>query len=104
MTDERETEAITESGLDSNEPADADAPRRGVTWKRVASAIVSLIIIVGIFYFVMPLIADYDEVFRTIGDMTTLEIVSLVLIGSPPRRKRRSPAYRSGPPDARPAR
>ena len=57
------------------------APRQGVTWKRVASAIVSLVVIVGIFYFVMPLIADYDEVFATIGDMTTLEIVSLVLIG-----------------------
>ena len=81
MTDERETEAIRESGLDSSEPTDADAPRRGVTWKRVVSAIVSLVIIVGIFYFVIPLIADYDEVFATIRAMTTLEVVSLVLVG-----------------------
>ena len=81
MTDGRETEAIRESGLDSSEPTDADAPRRGVTWKRVVSAIVSLVIIVGIFYFVIPLIADYDEVFATIRAMTTSEITSLVLIG-----------------------
>ncbi len=81
MTDERETEAIPESGPGSNEPADADAPRRGVTWKRVASAIISLVIIMAIFYFVIPLIADYDEVFATIRAMTTSEITSLVLIG-----------------------
>ena len=81
MTDEREAETIPESGPGSNEPVDADAPRRGMTWKRVASAIVSLVIIVGIFYFVIPLIADYDEVFATIRAMTTLEVVSLVLVG-----------------------
>ena len=81
MTDERETEAIRESGLDSSEPTDADASRRGVTWKRVVSAIISLVIIVAIFYFVIPLIADYDEVFATIRAMTTSEITSLVLIG-----------------------
>ncbi len=81
MTDERETEAIPESGLESSQAADGDAPRRGVTWKRVASAIVSLVIIVAIFYFVIPLIADYDEVFATIRAMTTSEITSLVLIG-----------------------
>ncbi len=52
-----------------------------MTWKRVVSAIVSLVIIVGIFYFVIPLIADYDEVFATISAMTTSEITSLVLIG-----------------------
>ncbi len=72
---------MPESGLDSSKPTDADAPRRGVTWKRVVSAIVSLVIIVGIFYFVIPLIADYDEVFATIRAMTTSEITSLVLIG-----------------------
>ena len=81
MTDGPETEATPESGPGSNEPADGDAPRRGVTWKRVVSAIVSLVIIVGIFYFVIPLIADYDEVFATIRAMTTSEITSLVLIG-----------------------
>ena len=81
MTEERETEAIPESGLESSQAADGDAPRRGVTWKRVVSAIVSLVIIVGIFYFVIPLIADYDEVFATIRVMTTSEVVSLVLIG-----------------------
>lgn len=81
MTHEREPETIPESRLDSNEPTDTDAPRHGVTWKRVASAIVSLVVIVAIFSFVIPLIADYDEVFATIRAMTTSEITSLVLIG-----------------------
>ena len=81
MTDEREAETIPESGVESSQPTDADAPRRGVTWKRVASAIISLVIIVAIFYFVIPLIADYDAVFATIRAMTTSEITSLVLIG-----------------------
>jgi len=81
VTDEREAETIPESGVESSQPTDADAPRRGVTWKRVASAIISLVIIVAIFYFVIPLIADYDAVFATIRAMTTSEITSLVLIG-----------------------
>lgn len=65
----------------SAEISQDEAPQRGVTWKRGASAAFSLIVIIGIFYFVMPLIADYDGVFATIGEMTTLELVSLVLIG-----------------------
>jgi len=65
----------------SAEISQDEAPQRGVTWKRGASAAFSLIVIIGIFYFVMPLIADYDGVFATIGEMTTLELISLVLIG-----------------------
>ena len=62
------------------QPAVPQAKPKTATWKRVVSALISLVIIVAIFWFVMPLIADYGDVFDTILDMTGLEIGSLVLI------------------------
>ena len=62
------------------QPAAPQAKPKTATWKRVVSALISLVIIVAIFWFVMPLIADYGDVFDTILDMTGLEIGSLVLI------------------------
>jgi len=50
-------------------------------WKRIVQALISLVIVVGIFAGVMPLIADYGDVFDTIRAMTGLEVGSLVLIG-----------------------
>jgi len=52
-----------------------------IPWKKIIQALISLVIIVGIFVGVMPLIADYDEVFATIGDMTSLELFGLLLVG-----------------------
>jgi putative heme transporter len=54
---------------------------RRFPWKRLIQALISLAIVVGIFVGVMPLIADYGDVFETIRDMTSLEIGSLVLAG-----------------------
>lgn len=50
-------------------------------WKRVLQAAFSLVIVVGIFVGVMPLIADYGDVFDTIKAMTGLEMGSLVVFG-----------------------
>ncbi len=58
-----------------------EAKPRTPLWKRIAGALISLVIVVGIFVGVMPLIADYGDVFDTLLDMTGLEIGSLVLIG-----------------------
>lgn len=64
------------------EPVDPlDTTKGMAVWKRVLQAVVSLVIVVGIFVGVMPLIADYGEVFDTIRAMTALEGGSLVLIG-----------------------
>jgi uncharacterized membrane protein YbhN (UPF0104 family) len=60
---------------------DEPAARRTPTWKRVLQAVVSLAIVVGIFVGVMPLIADYGEVWETIQAMTWLEGTTLVLVG-----------------------
>jgi uncharacterized protein (TIRG00374 family) len=89
MPDDRP--AGTEAGVPSEEagsagqatPADeaAAAPKKTAVWKRVVQAVISLVIVVGIFVGVMPLIADYGEVWATIEAMTSLEILSLLLIG-----------------------
>lgn len=62
------------------EPTGAPA-RRTPTWKRIVQAAISLAIVVGIFVGVMPLIADYGDVFDTIRAMTGLELGSLLLVG-----------------------
>ena len=54
---------------------------RSFPWKKVIQGLISLAVIVGIFVGVMPLIADYDEVFATIGDMTSLELLGLLAVG-----------------------
>jgi uncharacterized membrane protein YbhN (UPF0104 family) len=58
----------------------AEKPKKAM-WKLILQAAVSLAIVVGIFAGVMPLIADYGDVFDTIRAMTGLEGGSLVLIG-----------------------
>lgn len=58
-----------------------DTTRGRARWKRVAQAVVSTAIVLGIFVGVMPLIADYGEVWETIRAMTWLETTALVLIG-----------------------
>jgi uncharacterized membrane protein YbhN (UPF0104 family) len=62
------------------EPAPEAKPKVAV-WKRIVQALISLAIVAGIFLGVMPLIADYGDVFDTIRAMTSLEAGSLVLIG-----------------------
>jgi uncharacterized membrane protein YbhN (UPF0104 family) len=62
------------------EPA-AEAKPKVAIWKRIIQALISLAIVAGIFLGVMPLIADYGDVFDTIRAMTSLETGSLVLIG-----------------------
>lgn len=61
--------------------ADTDTAPRTFPWKRVIQAVISLAIVVGIFVGVMPLIADYGDVFDTLLAMTGLEIGSLVVVG-----------------------
>jgi uncharacterized membrane protein YbhN (UPF0104 family) len=52
-----------------------------IPWKRILQGLVSLAIIIGIFVGVMPLIADYDEVFATIRAMSQLELLGLLAVG-----------------------
>ena len=78
------------AGSDAGTPdeagaADADSSQddepRGFPWKRIVQALISLVIVAGIFLGVMPLIADYGDVFDTIRAMTGMEIGSLVAFG-----------------------
>ena len=65
----------------SGADASRDDKPRGFPWKRIVQALISLAIVAGIFLGVMPLIADYGDVFDTIRAMTSLEIGSLVAFG-----------------------
>jgi uncharacterized protein (TIRG00374 family) len=58
--------------------SEATAARRSSTTKRVVQGVVSLALVVGIFVFAIPRIADYGEVWSTIKDLTPIELWSLV--------------------------
>ncbi|MGZ5128100.1 MAG: hypothetical protein ACXWDR_01030, partial [Actinomycetota bacterium] len=59
--------------------AEADAPARKhhSPVKRILGVIVSLVIIVGIFGFAIPKVADYSAVWAAMQTMTPLELASL---------------------------
>lgn len=59
----------------------SDGKSKTAPWKRVVQALISLAIVVGIFVGVMPLIADYGDVFDTILAMTGIELGSIVIAG-----------------------
>ena len=66
--------------MTKDDPVDPATPKTAL-WKRLVQALISIAIVVGIFVGVMPLIADYGDVFETIRAMTGLEIWSLVVVG-----------------------
>ena len=72
--------APDEAGAAGADSSQDDEPR-GFPWKRIVQALISLAIVAGIFLGVMPLIADYGDVFDTIRAMTGMEIGSLVAFG-----------------------
>lgn len=84
MTGERTPDSDAE-GIEEADTSDSsfgqDDESRGFPWKRIVQALISLAIVAGIFLGVMPLIADYGDVFDTIRAMTSMEIGSLVAFG-----------------------
>jgi uncharacterized protein (TIRG00374 family) len=52
--------------------------RRKPTWRKVASAAISVAIVVGVFAYAIPQIADYGDVLDTIATLTPLELWSLI--------------------------
>ncbi len=46
--------------------------------KRIVQTVLSVVVVVGIFVFAIPKIADYSAVWKTITSMTSLELASLV--------------------------
>ena len=60
--------------------ADDTAEAKPATWKRLTQALVSTVVVVGIFVGVMPQIADYSDVWEIIRSLTRLEATSLALV------------------------
>lgn len=61
-------------------PPDGAARGRKPAWRRVVSIALSVAVVVGVFAFAIPQIADYGEVFDNLARMTPLELWSLVAI------------------------
>ena len=61
-----------------------DAPAKPAgghsTRRRVISTAISLIVVVGIFVYAIPRIADYGEVWRTVTTLTLVESATLILV------------------------
>ena len=55
-------------------------PKRKIGPKQIATFVVGLVIVVGIFAFAIPKFADYSDVAKAFGDLTMLEIGSLVAV------------------------
>lgn len=64
-----------------NGPALAADDHQGSNWKRLIQAAVSLAVVAGIFLGVLPRIANYGDVWDTIRSMSSLEVITLLLIG-----------------------
>ena len=60
--------------------APADQTRGHSTRRRVISGAISLVVVVGIFAYAIPRIADYGEVWRTITSLTPVELSTLILV------------------------
>ena len=63
------------------DPGTEPGPTKPPTWKRVGGTVLSLAVVVAVFGFVLPGVADYGDVMDTIRDMTGLEVASLALVG-----------------------
>jgi uncharacterized protein (TIRG00374 family) len=72
---------MTAGGTATTAAERSDGTRtRKPTWRRVLSAVVSVAVIVGVFAFAIPQIADYGEVLDTATTLTTIELWSLVAV------------------------
>jgi uncharacterized protein (TIRG00374 family) len=64
---------------DPTSSTQAPAPARGETnRRRIISTVVSVILVVAVFAYAIPQIADYGAVWKTISSLTSVELASLV--------------------------
>lgn len=64
----------------SDTGADEVPEKRKVGPRQIATFVVGLIIVVGIFAFAIPKFADYGEIWKALKDLTPLELGSLIAI------------------------
>jgi putative heme transporter len=70
--------------IESGDPTFADteteaAPKaRPPAWRKYAGIVLSLAVIFAVFFYFLPKVADYSDVWATIRDMTPLEIATLL--------------------------
>ena len=70
MTDDT-PESATEP-IDAGDTGIPERPKRP-WWKQAISTTITLIVLVAVFGFVVPQLADYDKVLEYIGDISAVE-------------------------------
>jgi putative heme transporter len=79
-----DTSRSTVVTIESGDPTFADtdmeaAPKaRPPAWRKYAGIVLSLGVIIAVFFYFLPKVADYGDVWETIKDMTPLEIATLL--------------------------
>jgi len=73
---ETRTDHAPSTSADAAERTNADAVRRK-RMRRIGGAVLSLVVVVAIFAFAIPRIANYSEVWSTISSLTPLELSSI---------------------------
>jgi putative heme transporter len=71
---------MAQASPDDGEPLGAGGGPRTPRWRRLAGSAFSLAVVVAVFGFVLPSVADYGEVLDTIAAMTWMEVVALALV------------------------
>jgi uncharacterized membrane protein YbhN (UPF0104 family) len=74
-------QAVAPPPADVERPAPAQRPRRWWSTRWFQGAL-SLVVVVAIFGFLFPKVANYGAVWRTIRDMTWLEVSSLLVVAA----------------------
>ena len=81
MTDRtpQDDPAATKTSQPTRDPSLAEAPevRHTPLWRKILSVVLTLAVIVIVFGFVIPKLADYRKVLDIIGDITALEWIAL---------------------------
>ena len=74
-------DAVTDDVPPPDEPATADAPRKGTFgWQQVIALIVTLVVLVVVFAVVLPQLGDYDDAWQAIQDLSAGWLAALLAV------------------------
>jgi uncharacterized membrane protein YbhN (UPF0104 family) len=72
---------VSSGRLDAEERSDSPAPNRRWTTKRILGAVFSLLLVLAVFGFLLPKLADYRDIFSDLDDLSTGSWIALAIVG-----------------------
>jgi uncharacterized membrane protein YbhN (UPF0104 family) len=67
--------------LDAEERSETPKPNRRWTTKRILGAVFSLLLVLAVFGFLLPKLADYRDIFSDLDDLSTASWTALAIVG-----------------------